>query len=112
MTQAHHVAWILTYGPIPNNLLVLHHCDNPGCCNPLHLFLGTQRDNVIDMFKKNRQPDQKGEKGPSAKLNENQVKEIRTQLINGIRQRSLAKKYGVGQQTISHINTGRSWSHV
>jgi hypothetical protein len=47
-------SWILTYGEIPDNIKVCHTCDNPSCYNPEHLFLGTQKDNVDDMWKKNR----------------------------------------------------------
>ncbi len=52
---AHRYAWELTYGPIPDDLPVLHRCDNPPCVRPDHLFLGTQADNLRDMHTKNRQ---------------------------------------------------------
>jgi hypothetical protein len=51
---AHRVAWTLTNGPIPAGLVVCHRCDNPPCCNPEHMFIGTQRDNLADMFAKGR----------------------------------------------------------
>lgn len=50
----HRLMWIETYGPIPDDLLVCHHCDNPPCCNPTHLFLGTKKDNAQDALKKGR----------------------------------------------------------
>lgn len=52
---AHRVAWLLFKSPIPNGLCVLHRCDNRGCVNPDHLFLGTYQDNCDDMIAKNRQ---------------------------------------------------------
>ena len=52
--SSHRYAWELWEGPIPNGMNVLHRCDNRRCCNPAHLFLGTQQENMLDMYAKGR----------------------------------------------------------
>lgn len=63
IAYAHRVAWELCVGPIPDNLLVCHKCDNPPCCNPTHLFLGTDSDNAWDKVRKGRAP--RGDQHPN-----------------------------------------------
>ncbi len=65
---AHRFAWELINGPISEDILILHHCDNPPCCNPAHLFTGTYLDNRLDCVNKEREGDNAGEKNPSHKL--------------------------------------------
>lgn len=64
---AHRVAYELYKGPIPEGLLVRHKCDNPLCINPEHLELGTNKDNVWDMYLRGRGPDKSGENNPNYK---------------------------------------------
>lgn len=107
---AHRAAWELANGPIPDGMQVLHKCDNPGCCNPDHLFTGTQADNMRDKVEKGRQL--KGESHRLSKLTEKQVIEIRQAprfIGSGI---ALAEKYGMSKQQISAIRTGRFWSYL
>ena len=107
---AHRVSWELANGPIPKGMQVLHRCDNPPCVNPLHLFLGTNRDNNQDKINKDRHA--RGERHSNAKLTDAAVREIREALKDGVNQYVLAAKYSVNQFAISAINTGKQWKHV
>jgi hypothetical protein len=109
--QTHRAAWRLFVGPIPEGGRILHRCDNPICVNPDHLFLGSQADNVKDMWVKNRaNPRQThGEKHWSAKLTAEKVQEIRG---SNDRDADLAVKYGVARSTICDIRKRRIWKHV
>lgn len=105
---ASRVSWILHNGEIPNDLVVCHTCDNPACCNPKHLFLGTPKDNNDDKLYKGRHA--YGERTPTSILKYQDVLEIRsTPNVRGSGVR-LAKKYGVSPSTISSIRAGRNWS--
>jgi hypothetical protein len=112
-TMAHRLAWEYTYGKIPDGLSVCHHCDNRPCCNPTHLFLGTQQDNNRDRHLKGRTVAVRGEMQGSSKLTEKQVREIRSQYQPfKVSLNSLAKKFAVSKRTILFIVQGRYWRHV
>lgn len=104
---AHRVAYTLTHGTIPVGLEVLHRCDNPPCCNPAHLFLGTQQTNCTDAKAKDRHA--RGERNGGAKLTADQVIAIRA---DGRRQIDIAANYGVRQTTVSEIKQRHRWSHL
>lgn len=110
---AHRLAYTALVGPIPDGLSVLHHCDNPPCVNPAHLFPGTQADNMRDCSAKNRIAKRWGEKSPTAKLTATQVIDIRTRCRPGrgspTNQTRLAEEYGITQAQISAIVLGKSW---
>jgi len=94
----HRVAWELTKGKIPNGLQACHHCDNPACCRPDHLFLGTQSDNIKDSVNKKRQIGNTGNKS----LTPEQVEECRNLIWKlNVSQKTLGIKYNVHQSTIS-----------
>lgn len=104
-TGAHRVSYLLHKGD-PGGLFVLHSCDNRLCVNPEHLFLGTQRQNMADKIRKGRQQDQAGERGPSAKLIEADVADIRSKRLSGS---DFAALYGVSPQNVCDIQKGRTW---
>lgn len=113
-TLAHRLAWQEANGPIPTGMFVCHHCDNPPCCRPDHLFLGTPGDNMRDMAAKGRgkRTFRPGVEHPAAKLDPERVREIRGRLARGETQQSIADVYGVALTTISAVALGRNWNWV
>lgn len=109
---AHRLVYALANGPIPDGLFVCHKCDNPCCCNPDHLFLGTNQQNMDDMIRKNRSPRRSGENSTNAKLTSLQVQHIRYENERGVLQKVLAKQYGVSLTTISRIIQRKTWKEV
>ena len=111
---AHRSSWYLHNGKIPAGMCICHHCDNPSCVNPAHLFLGTQRDNALDAMKKNRLVFPLGEDNGKSKLTEKDVLAIRAeyQPRGKNNQRVLAKKYGVCRMNISHVVNREIWKHI
>lgn len=115
LLNAHRVAWIITHGEVPKGMLVCHKCDNPPCCNPNHLFLGTHADNVRDCVRKKRKNPVHGERQWCAILSESDVREIRRRYVFRGGKNStlgLAKEFGVDRSTITAITTGRIWKHI
>ena len=121
---AHRFAWILSNGPIPDGLCVLHRCDNPPCVNPAHLFLGTQADNNVDCVRKGRnakgerhgwhtKPDSfarwRGEGNPNAKLTISAVRAIRA---DQRAERIIAREYGVSKSLIGAVRRREIWREV
>ena len=139
---AHRVSWIIHRGAIPKGLYVCHHCDNPKCVNPKHLFVGTQKDNIDDMYRKGRQgippgtgkrigvakiasenPEEfRGEKNGNAKLVEADIRYIRKnyrKVKTGRgpstcfnNARKLAAKFSCTTHHIKSIVNREAWKHV
>jgi hypothetical protein len=136
---SHRVAWTLTYGPIPPNTFVCHHCDNPICVRPDHLFLGSAKDNTQDAVEKGRvahgtrhwsrtQPERfaetrapflasrvhyRGEQHGRARLNWNQVREIRQRYAAGDETyASLGREFGVSDANVRAIVKGWTWKEL
>lgn len=109
---AHRASWEIHNGPIPAGLQVLHRCDVPLCVNPEHLFLGTRKDNMIDMTAKRRRVGPSGERHHNAKLTEADVREIRRLFAAGAACRALARRYGLSRNTMTNVVRGETWKHV
>lgn len=119
VTTTHRVAWSSVHGPVPEGLVVRHRCDNPPCCNPDHLEVGTAADNTNDALVRGRFA--VGERHPNTRLTDQQVHEIRAEYrvftIPGRRGRhsnkaDLAERYGVSKSHIKEIVAGRERTHV
>lgn len=109
----HRLAYEFAAGPIPDGMCVCHACDNPPCCNPAHLFLGTHLDNMRDMYSKGRRRSQKGAEHHRTHLTDDQVLEMRRAYVeNGTTQTELAARFGVSQQQVSLIVRGKAWAHL
>ena len=94
---------------MPTGKNVLHRCDNPPCCNPAHLFVGTVADNNEDKRRKSRHPH--GVTHPLAKLTEDDVRAIRG-LYPQMTQTAIAAQYGLDQTTVSEIVLRKKWRHI
>jgi hypothetical protein len=106
---AHRISYEWHFGPIPDGMHVCHHCDNPPCVNPAHLFLGSHSENMKDMYRKGRHPGHAGELNGQAKLSLEKAKQIRCRRAKGETAVELASEYGVAKTTILKVLRGQSW---
>lgn len=124
--RSHRVAYILQIGEITDGLFVCHHCDNPACVRPDHLFLGTCSDNMKDCTRKGRNTfdvhpefrcipgnrQRLGEKNGRSRLTPELVKLIRQLSADGESCRGIARRLGFGGRTIDCVLKGITWKHV
>ena len=109
---ASRVALALTLGPLARGQVACHTRDNPPCCNPAHLFSGTQHDNAVDSVLKGRANRAFGMFTASSKLTDDQVCEIRKYPSQyGLAQR-LAHEFGVSETAIRRIRNRMTWTHL
>lgn len=105
---AHVISYELTFGPVPKGMQVCHRCDNPPCCNPDHLFLGTPQDNKNDEIAKGRHV--YGERVGNHKLTESDVIEIRKLIEAGHSLKGIGLLYGVTGEAIWAIKNRKNWA--
>lgn len=111
--KAHRVSYEIHFGIIDPKKDICHHCDNPSCVRPDHLFEGTTRDNILDMERKGRAYHPRGNNSGQAKLTESDVINIRKLYKqDGMTYKKLASMYQIGKTTISHIIKYRTWTHL
>ena len=128
LVRANRFSWELHNGPIPSGLCVLHHCDNPACIRPSHLFLGTNKDNSEDMVAKGRAkggvsgpnnsstkyPElRQGDNNGNRKLSSNQVISMRRdRKLYKLTYKQLSAKYGVSIITVNRVVNNKVWKHI
>lgn len=112
LIKAHRFSFMLENGEIPQGLDVCHHCDNPKCVRPSHLFLGTRSDNMRDMIAKGRCKAPKGEIHWNSILNKQKVLEIRSYIAQGCRPVDIANFLNLNRRLIYKIKTKRLWNHI
>ena len=120
ITSTHRAAWLITHGGIPEGRVVRHRCDNPPCCNPDHLELGTHQDNANDAVERGRTA--AGFRLPQTRLSDNQVRDIRTGYIKNYgppkrggrssNARVLAAKYGITESYVMNVVHGHERKRV
>jgi len=121
--RAHRLSYELHFGNIPSGLFICHRCDTPSCVNPDHLYAGTAKDNCVDRDSRGRGRFFLRENGGptrvatgvdhyKAKFTEDDIRNIRRMLSEGISQTAIGRKYGVAQAHISLIKSGKIWRGV
>ena len=107
----HRFAYSLMYGSIPEGMCICHHCDNPRCVKPSHLFLGTRSDNMKDSVAKGRM-NNRGEENPNSRLFKEDVYEIRRLHSLGVPQKLLSKMWEIASPQINRIVRMNGWKHI
>lgn len=108
ISRAHRLAWEWENGPVPTGMQMCHHCDNPKCVRPSHLFIGTAKENMEDMARKGRSNAPKGERCYTAKISDAEATDIRQRFAaGGISKKRLAEEYGLHSSHVGRIINGR-----
>jgi hypothetical protein len=100
---AHRMAYMLSNGPIEVGKRVCHTCDNRRCCNPVHLWIGTGKDNSMDAARKLRM---------HSKYSVEDILKVKELLNQGLSTRAIAKRLSVGRDTVMKVQKGKTWAHL
>jgi hypothetical protein len=103
--RAHRVAYEMLVGPIPEGAVLMHSCDTPACCNPAHLSIGSQRENIHDAIEKGRTCHR--EKHWNYKISPQDIMDIQAAHIGGATGRAIAKHFSVSESLVSKILSGK-----
>lgn len=101
---AHRASWELHFGKIPERMFVCHRCDTTSCVRPDHLFLGTQRDNMLDCHNKGRHG--------LTTMTAERVRELRQRRLAGTTLAALAVLYGISKSSVAQIARRLVWQYV
>lgn len=114
LKKSHRLAWELSIGPVPDGFSLLHKCDTPACCNPRHLFLGTQIDNMRDCKQKGRIGflSQPGEINGNHKYTAAQIEKVYLLLEKKVKGSEISQLTGVSQGVVSLIKHHKTWRHI
>ena len=107
----HRLMYEFVHGPIPDDMLVCHTCDNPPCCNPAHLFVGSAYDNAMDRESKKRLNHPRGETHAHSHLTNEDVLAIRARFPQESKV-ALSLEYRVSKSTIWRIVNRKVWTHI
>lgn len=110
--RAHRLAWVLSFGEIPETQIVRHKCDTRACCNPNHLELGSVADNAHDMMDRGRHVPMKGEAHGMSVLTAENIIEAKLRFSSGETYQSIANDFGVSRPTLSRACRGIHWKHL
>jgi len=109
--ETHRLAYEFFFGQIPQGMCVCHQCDNPSCCNPNHLFLGSHADNMADMKRKGRGSGAIGSANRNFRISHTEVEEMKELVSAGMTKVAVADRYGVTPQYVGQLVNGRWRRH-
>lgn len=112
--RTHRVSYQIYNGEIPAGMVVMHSCDNPRCCNPDHLSVGTNMENMADSKNKGRGGAYwfRGEENPKSILCAESVRRIRAMAAAGAKSKDIAKAIGCGKTLAKLVADGKRWTHI